>query len=395
MPGTASYLAGIESNAVQLSYGLEATWKTAPATAFTALRMTGETLSGKKSRARPQEIRTDAQEAAAVTQQVTADGDINIALSYGTYDDLFAALLNSSWSSTLTIAGVTGDITVTNPSSISSTTAGKFTNVVVGQWLKLAGFTTPANNGYCRVTAKADAQHLTIAGLTFTTETPAGTAASITNGGYIRNSNTFQSLFIQKEMDATHWLTYAGSQVHQFKLNADQGKFAEGSFSVMAAVEASAITDSSTGGVTAAPTGKIMDTVTGFELLLLDGTAIAATAKNVDLQIVKQGAAADYGVGSSSAQGMRMGLIEVSGTLEVYFKDFTLYAKFTAETAGVLSFALKDAAGSTYMFTIPSATLMNPSITAGGVNTPVMAKFAVEGNPDTTTSSSFQIDRFP
>ncbi len=50
------YQAGIETTETTLSYVPEATWGTAPNSAFTALRITSESLSGSKARTRPNEI---------------------------------------------------------------------------------------------------------------------------------------------------------------------------------------------------------------------------------------------------------------------------------------------------------------------------------------------------
>jgi len=297
---TTAYQAGFESNAVELSYGLEAVWGVAPATTFQAIRSTGESLSGKKQRTRPDELNTTAQVSAAVTQQVSADGSINFALSYGTYDDLFCSLLNSAWAGTLSITGASGDISfAASGNTVSSTTSGKFTSVVLGQWVKIA---SPLNNGYGRVATKADNQTFTVAGVTLVNETPTGSGATIKSSGYIRNSNVFQSLFFQKKFSSSVFLTYPGTQVTGCTINANQGQFAEGNFALMSKIENKATTDSSTGGVLAAPTGNVFDTVAEFAQLQMDGATIAAVCKGVSLQMSKQGAAMDYGLASASAQ---------------------------------------------------------------------------------------------
>ena len=397
MTGTASYLAGIEANSVQLSYAPEATWGTLPATTFQALRMTGESLAGKKTRARPSEIRTDAQVSAAITQSKIADGAINFALSYGTYDDLLASLFNADWSADLNLSGSSGDIAfAASGNQITSTTSGKFTTVQVGQWIKVSGCTTSsgANNGRMRVSAKPDNQTLTIAaGKTLVNETPAGSAVKI-HGSMIRNSNVFHSVYMQKMLSSSLYLRYPGCQITSMTLSQQQGKFVDGSFNVMAQQEAKATTDASTGGVTAAPTGRVIDTVADFLELQVDNAALTGTVQALNLNIQKQGAAADYGIGSSAAQGMRIGLLELSGKFEVFFKDFSLYDRFNTEALGILSWALQDLAGSSYVFTLPSFTIMNPAIVAGGVGTPVVASFDLEANPDPTLGMTIQIDRF-
>jgi hypothetical protein len=393
---TTGYQVAPETNDVQLSYGIEATWGTAPATTFKAVRLTSESLSGKKTRQRPPEVRTDGQVAAAVTTQETAGGQLNFAFSYGTYDDLIAALLNGTWSADLAIAGAGGDISaVAAGNKITSTTVGKFTNVSIGQWVKIAGFATAGNNGFAKVTAKGTApDSITLAGgMTLANETPAGTAVSI-KGSMIRNGTAFETLFLQKFLAASQYLTYPGSMISAGSLTSDQGKFCEGNFTFICKQESKATTDSSTGGVTAAPTGRVIDTVAGFQMLELDGAAITAVCKAVDLTLTRQGAAGNYGIGSAAAQGVIRGQLELAGKATFYFKDFTLYDLYRAETQHGISYSLVDNVGSTYMITIPAATIMNPQIVAGGPNQSVMAAFDLEGNPDPVTGCTIQIDRF-
>ena len=394
MTGTTGYLAGAESNAVVVSYGLEQAWGTAPATTFQALRMTGESLVGAKNRTRPQEVNPTAQESAAVTQQETASGGLNFALSFGTYDDLLQSLLNADWGAALAIAGAGGDIAAVHTGNkITSITAEKFAAVAVGQWIRNAGFTNLANNGFFQVTAKPDHQTLVLAGNTLVDETPAGAAVSI-RGSMIRNAAVFHSLFIQKMLGVGQYLTYPGALVTGWTLNSQQGQYGQGSFTFAAKQQIKALADSSTGGVLPAPTGHVIDTVAGMQNLLLNGAPNCAVVKAVNLQAAKNGAGAQYGVGSAAAQGMLMGKLEIKGMVEVFFKDFATYDLYASETLVPLSFRQVDAAGSAYIITLPNAGLMNPKIQASGPNQPVMAQFDLEGNPDPTGSYTIQIDRF-
>jgi hypothetical protein len=392
---TTGYQAAPETNDVLASYALEATWATLPAVAFQALRMTGETLAGKKTRQRPAELRTDGQVASAVTTEESAGGNLNFAFSYGVYDDLVAALIGSTWSPDLAIVGIAGDISaVASGNKFTSTLATKFEDVEVGQWIKTSGFTTPGNNGYSKVTAKTDDDEITVVGLTLTNETPAGTAANI-NGSMIRNGTVFQTLYIQKMLEATKFMRYPGSFLSAGTITAQQGKFAEGNFSFIPKEEVKNTADASTGAVLAAPANTVFDNVEGFKLLTVNNAVVPAVCKGIDITMTRQGAAGEYGVGSAAAQGIIKGLLEVTGKASFYFKDFDLYDMYKAETRVPVSHLKLDAEGNAYMFTVLYAALMNPSITASAPNQAVMADFDLEGNPHPTFGATIQIDRFP
>lgn len=388
---TNTYQAGTESNQVELSYGVEAVWGVAPATTFQAIRTTGETLSIQKTRARPNELKTTAEASAGVTQQVAASGAINGALSYGVYDDLFASAMNSAWAGVVNITSAAGDITLAaSGSAISSTTSNKFSTIVLGQWIRI---TTPLNVGYARVATKADSTHFTVSGMTLVDETPSGTTANFKSSGYIRNSNAFQSLFFQKKLASALWLTYPGTRMTGFTLAATQGSFATVVFNAVSKNETKATSDSSTGGVLAAATNTVFDTVAAFQQLQLDGAAISASCKGITIQAANDGQAADYGLGSASAQGMRIGTFTINGgKAEFFFKDYTLYNMFVAETQHTFSYRQTDAAGNTYIFTLNAVVLNNPTITAGGPNTPVMASFDLMADPS-ASYGTMQIDR--
>jgi hypothetical protein len=242
------FSAGVESNDVELSYAKEATWGTKPAVAFKAIRYTGESFSGSKSRSRPAEIRNDYQAVSGVTTQETATAGVNFALSSGTYDDLLAGVLGNDFSTAVAITGT--DIAGTT-SGYSTVTASKFSTIVVGSWIKVSGFATAANNGYKRVTAAT--------GTSITTaQTGAVEAAgpSVTIGGSrLTNSSGFQSFHFQKKLSTSLYLIYPGTFWTGCTLSASTGQFLTGSFTGISQVENKATTNQSTGAVTAAPPG--------------------------------------------------------------------------------------------------------------------------------------------
>lgn len=393
---TTGYSAGVQSDAVEISYAPEATWGTLPAVAFQAIRATGESLSGQKQRQRPNEMNPSRQASAAITTQESAGGGINWALSYGTYDDLLAAVMGSTWSTALAIDSITTDISfVAASNKMTSTLAGKFSSISVGQWIKVSGATTSsgANNGFYRVSAKTSATDVTLAGKTLIDETSAAGNIKV-RGSMIRNGTIFQSFHLQKKLASALFLRYPGAYPNSASLSAGMGQFLQGSFNFLAKSEADATTDASTGSVVAAPTGKVHDPVAGFGGIQLDDTNISAVAGSISLDMQNDGAAANYGLGSAAAQGVIPGTFTASGKLSTYFRDFDLYARFKAETGGPLAFRTLDADLNAYVVTVLNSTIMNPKIVAGGPNQAVLAEFDIEGNPS-SYGPTLQVDRFP
>lgn len=404
--------AGIDSSDVIVRYGEEVTWNTVPAVAFQEIRLTGESLSEQKTRTRPEEIKADGFVSHALTTQVQASGGINFALSYGTYDDLLSGLLNSSFSADLAITSVATTAIITSSLSLPTLTGQGFStnnaslldSVVAGQWIRVSGFTASAgaSNGLYRVTAvdaaNDEIQVSATAGNGPNQVADASTGSEVNiQGSYVRNGVAFRSFYIEKQLSATLFLFYAGSYISGGTLNAQVGGFLEGSFDFLSASETNGASTASTGGPTAAPTGQVIDTVAGFQQLEVNDTAISAVVQGISWTVTKNNARAQYGLGQAAAQGMARGTIDVSGTMSVYFTDFTLYTDYKNETDRIVSFAALDNLGQGYIFTLPGVTLMNPQVVAGGPDTDIVSEFELEGNEGSGVYAGviMQIDKIP
>jgi len=218
-------------------------------------------------------------------------------------------------------------------------------------------------------------------------------------GSMLRNGTTINSYYFQKELASNLFLNYAGSYITGGSLSAQIGNFMEGSFEFLVKSESKATSDSSTGAVTDAPDGRVIDTVAGFSNLEQNDTAIAAVVQGISINITKENARAQFGLGSANAQGMGRGTISVNGSVTVYFTNFTLYDLYKAETDTVISFRAFDDEDQGYIITLPAATLMNPEIVAGGPDTDVVSEFELEGNPIELAAAdgpfTIQIDKIP
>lgn len=398
MAATTAYQAGIESDDVVISVIPESVWGTTPAAAFTNIRIMGESLTGAKTRQRPSEMSPTSEMAASLTGREAASGAINFALSYGTFDPLIESVMAADWQAPVAIAGVAGDISITNISATSatlaSTTANKFTLLTVGQWVRTLGFTNAVNNAIARVSAKASNQSVTLTTLaSYVTETPTGVNAKV-RASTIVNGSLFKSLSVQKQVGPNQWLRYPGAHIPGMTLGGQVGGYMTGAFNLTAQSESKSGTNWSTGAVTAAPAGTVHDTIPGFVGVFRNETALGAALNSISFNLTRQNATALYGMGSASAAGMTRGTLEVTGTLELYFRDFTLYDLFKAETLGRIAMITQDSAGNAYVVSLLNAALMNPRIVAGGPGQPVLAAFSLEGNPQ-AAGGTIQFDRLP
>lgn len=428
MPPTAGYQAALDSNDLIMSYIAEVTWAVTPAASptFKKIRLDSEGFSSSKSRTRPNEIDPSGQSSAAITTKEEATGSLNFSVSAGTHNDLLAASLGSVFTSTGPIATSTGytgsDVAITVASGTTCTltaTAGAFTTtnlLAPGQFIKLFAAGSPTQCGVARVLTVAAAS-LTLDMCTWTPAvTVAGTMGACTiKGSMLRNGTTFQSFSFLKQLSALLNLRYAGSFPTGGSLDVGVGDYLKGTLAFLCTSEISANDMSffTTPTFTPAPTGTIVDSIKGIGTVwrgVDTGTTpgvpapIAAVVQKIGVKWSKEGAAAQYGIGSAAALGMRSGKMLVTGSISTYFKDFTLYDQFRQEKGGPISFYALDgddalAASKGYVITFCNATIMNPKIVAGGPGQDVMADFEIEGNPDISSTNIFggktiQIDYF-
>lgn len=400
MAATSGYQAGIETNVVELSYVSESTWGTLPSSQFQAVRFTSESLKRTKTRQRPGEVPVNREAPAALTTQVAAGGSVGFALSYGTFDDWLAGLLGADWGSAQTINGSSGDITLTNVSStsatLSSTTSNKFQNLTVGMWIRILGFTNSANNDFWLVTAKASNVSLTVLKATAgapVTETPSGAAAKV-RAQTIVNSTLFKSFYMQKKLSSSLYMRYPGCYITRGTLQGSVGSFLSGSFDVFAKDEEKAISNASTGSVLAAPTGRVNDPVTGWRGCFFTGVPAGVALTEFSLSFENTQANGEFAMGSEAAAGVMPGYLTASGSFSAYFKDSTLYDRFTADTAANTSFISTDADSQAYVISLLNANIVDASVTATGPNGALIARYTLEGNPRSTTGT-VQIDKLP
>ncbi|WP_419900776.1 phage tail tube protein [Roseomonas sp. USHLN139] len=398
MPSVTGGQAAVETSDVLLSFGEETAWGTKPNTAFQALRITGESLTGQKQRGRASEITKVKQRAKGFTNQESAGGGINLALSFGTFDSLFAAVMGNDWSTPLAINGASADIsTVAAGNKLTSTTANKFSAIVVGQWIRLLGFTANggANNGFARVIAKTSNQDITLAGKTVTDETPTGTNAKI-RGSMLVNDNQTQSRFLQKQLGTAGFLHYPGSIISGASLTGGVGNAFTGSFQAICQDEVRSAVNGSTGAVLDAPTGGFHDPVGNFGGVWLDDAPLQANVQSTSVNMTREGAEMDYAMGSPKAVGARWGMFGVDGDATLFFKDFDLWTRAKAETQGRFAFLTRDDAGNGYIFEHLGAILLNPQVVAGGPGQAVAVQYTIEGNPSgDAVNRTFAIHRLP
>jgi hypothetical protein len=323
--------------------------------------------------------------------QVKADaaGDIGFELSYGSFDLMIQAALASSYSTALDLTDT--DISASSAdNSINSAGAG-FSNVVDGQWVKVSGFVTTANNGIFKVVTATTSKLI----LLTTLVTEAASASVTVKAQMARNGTETHSFTIQKSLgDATTetFFNFTGARIGSMSLDFQTGQILTGSFGVMALGMVTSEAQFSGATVLQAPSATPMNSVSNLSNVYLDGAISTAQFSTLSFQLNNALRARDA-IGSLSHIDIALGTISLSGGINIYFEDRSLYEKYRLAQSLALSFAVTDIDGDTYVFTLPKIKFETGEVVSGGLDTDVMFNATWRAIVDEVTDCMVQIDK--
>ncbi len=385
------------SNRTGLSRIKEVTWGATPANpALIPIRYTGESLDDGITTEKSKEIRSDRMVSDLVITDASISGDINVEFSFGSFDDWLESAMMSEWVGVLAIAGAAGDISTTG-TGLTSGTAGKFTGVEVGQWVRLAGFAA-ANNGYYRVTAATGTTLTLEPSPPVNADTPAGAAAQVVSDGYVRNGVDEQSYTIQETFNDATVVTYRnffGMRVKGFSFDFKTAALVSGKFSFIG--KSAQYTEAAFSGATAAPgsTTDIMNCVTNMQSIRMNGAPLTTEGSFMSLTLeLDNQHRGQKGLGVLGNVGVVASQLMVKVTASQYFETKAQADIFKASDDFSFSFVLVDNDGNGYIFTLPRCKYTQFKVNSSQLDSDVMAQTGFEALLDPATGCMIQIDRF-
>jgi hypothetical protein len=386
------------SNRTSLLRIKEVTWGLTPANPeLIPVRYTGESLDDGITTEKSKEIRSDRMVSDLVITDASITGDINVEFSYASFDDWLESAMMSAWAGAHAIVGVAGDISTT-AGGVSSTTAGKFTGIVVGQWLKLSGFTDPDNNIFTRVTAVGPGDALTLSPAPGSVETPALAAAHIDTDGYVRNGVTEQSYTITEIFNDATVVTrrnFYGMRVKGFSFDMKTAALLTGKFSFIgksAEYTVAAFAGETTGD---GSTTDIMNCVTNMQSIFQNGAPLTTEGSVMSLTLeLDNQHRPQKGLGVLGNVGVVASQLSVKATASQYFETKDQADIFKNAEAFSFSFVLVDNDGNAYIFTLPRCKYDSFKVNSSQLDSDVMAQTTFQALLDPASDCMVQIDRF-
>jgi len=367
------------SSNTQVRIAKEVTFNTTPAVAFDNINVTSETLSTNTSTSNSEFIRADGNIAGVIRTGQGIGGDLNTELQFSDeQDDLLEILMRNTFDADVNMA----EITIAAVATDTFTDSGSgfvAAGIVAGQFIRVGGFVASNNNGVFKVLTVV-AGTITVDSAAITGEV-AGPSVTI-KGGLLENGVTEQSMIVEVEnVDIGEFQLFNGVRVGSMAMSMTPGGIITQTFGTQGIKETAAQATASTGAAVAADTSPSMNSVDNISLITEGGTLSTLDFTRLDLNISI--ALRDQGaIGNLNMVGIGTGTINVSGTLEAYLEDATLYDKYLAFTDSSLSFLVQDSDGNGYAYDIPKLNFTSGERTIPGIDQDVLLTLGFQGKLD-------------
>ena len=345
------------TNETDLSYIEETTAGTTPATpTFQRIPTTGGTLTGGRTTAVSEQIRTDRQKTDLIVVDQDVTGDIQYEMSYNAYKPLLQAMLQGR-----TVTGdVTGsDITITASTRTITSPTVNVSAVPAGSYIRVKGASNNANNGLFRVDSSSateivlnaqDAGNLV--------DAVAGDTIEIDWNHTPNGTETPKTYTFKKEINATPnaYMYYRGVVLDTATLSFETGSILSGSISVMGRTDEVTNTQIAGSTTTAIPSDSLMNSTDALAFTSTGLGDLSVDTASLTINNSTQGAKA---IGTLGAVDHRSFSLEVTGDLTIYFETIAAYDLFHSNNSFALSFKFTDDSGNNYVVFMPRCKFTN------------------------------------
>lgn len=390
------------ANRSQLGYKLEGVYPTnfgvPQGGNGTNLGMVSETLDFTVKTEASKTIRSDRLVPDIVQVGAQSQGGFAFEAQYREYDPFIQASLQSDFTvyGTLGLSGALPALTFTSTTITAGTaTAGADiwtgTGLPKGAWISLipVGTASAAVKAYfaARVFRLSKTVAATATVLTLDASTPINTTLAGTTmltgakigSSWAYNGQTMKSYTLEVgHADITQFRQYTGMIMSKYDVKLSVGAIVTGTFEFMGK-SFNLLGATGQGTAVASQTFTPANATSGVFDIFENGVSISASTYiksgefTIDNSLRMQEA-----IGVFGAAGIGAGTLKVSGKLEVYFADATIYNKLLSGAASSLSIPLLDVNGNGYVYSFPLIKYTAAKVSVGGIDTDNMLSMDFE-----------------
>lgn len=377
----------ITTAGIQVGYIRETTEGTTPVAALKALNVTSEGIARALGYETSNSISATRGIKDRILTSEEASADFGIELSFTALKDILEMALQNAFGTATTVSATNISSTATGINAASGT---PFQNVVVGQIVRVSGFTNAANNGYFKV-ATATNTALTFVNSTGKSIEAAGATIKV-SGQMVRDGQTRQPATWETKLANNLFKRMVGGKVNTMAMDFAVEQIATGTLNVVGLQTTEQTVTAGNGTVTAAAADKFFNAISSFTTVLYNGATAAFDISAFSLNI-NNNLSQDKKLGSRRASDVPLRDFEVTANMTVYFADFTLHTQQINDTVRDLTFVMADADGNAYAVTLPTFKITDIKTNAGGRGESIMTTLDIGAIE--TGGFTIQVDAFP
>lgn len=381
-----------DSNRLRVSLVKETTFGTTPSSpAMQVLQVTGQSMRDRVGYQQSNIINDDRNVEELVRLSKSAAGQLPFELMFSPTTEALELLMGGTMCSAET-AVATGDSgSTTGSSKVVTVDVGGSSNadVEVGDIVHLSG----TNAGYYKVTAK-DATTITV-------EADANLASdsgiTVTRAARRLNGTVEDSFTIEvARLDLGKAQIFTGCVVNTLDLTVADEAIVTGTFTFEASNSTFQDSDLGTDQFIASATytdatdHPVLDSLSVPEIR---SAGSSFPAKQITLNI-NNNVMARTELGKLGAQSMRQGEFNVTGSFDAYFEDFTEMQSYADNTTGAIWFALIDANGRGYTWSLPTVKFSDAGADVTGSNTDTMVSVTYQATLNDTEDCTTRMQRW-
>ena len=372
-----------ESNRVRVAYVRETSFGVPETTpTYQVARLTSSDLAANKQTVTSEELRSDRMVSDQPEVGFDNGGTLNVEFSAESYEDFIESALCGTYSTAVDLTDIAATTTVTT-NTIAA--VGIDTNAVAGQWIHLnMNFSDATNNGWKKIATVGSGSVTVEQDLT----TDSATTGTIDGKDLINGVEQRSYEVEQGFTDILEFFRFSGMRLGTWESNVSAGEILNGSFGFQGtSVEAQSDTEYGT-AYTPANTTPVMNATSNVGSIIKDGvpltTCIQSLAFTIDNNLRSQ-----MCIGNKFPSGIGYGRQLISGTLNAYFEDLSLYNEMLNHEDVSLEFQVTDINGRSMKFEFPRVKFNTSAPSPEGIDTDVMEN--IEWTAIADTSGTYQI----
>lgn len=211
----------------------------------------------------------------------------------------------------------------------------------------------------------------------------------------LKNGVTQRSFSIQKQVadiTAGFYETFVGCRFQSLSLSFTPGEFLTGSFGVVGKTSTISTTPI-TGQTTSAEVTTIpLNCVNDITAITVDGVTSTEVYQSMTIELTNNMRMLDA-IGVLGPAEINPGSLDVTGNIELYFQNSTMYNRIINDTEFSMTIRAEDATGDYYIFRLPRIKLETAEITAGGLDQDMMVSCSYRATYDSTDQCTISIEK--